>query len=89
MSATCDKCSSHYIDHVHLCPLHAEAEAMRDVLRIAREASNAIRADATAMSRRIATDHPVMAFVRSMDDAARALDAAARPILARIEGRAE
>ena len=34
MSATCDKCYyRHMANSVTLCPLHAEAEAMKDLLR--------------------------------------------------------
>ena len=35
MSATCDACAESAFGGVSLCPLHAEAEAMRDVLRVA------------------------------------------------------
>ena len=33
MSATCDQCSESAFGGVTLCPLHAEAEAMRGALR--------------------------------------------------------
>lgn len=73
MSATCDKCEGIYSVsdgrwHISLCPLHAEAEAMRDVL---------------ARAVRLVEQGSVLAI------AGAGVAAAARPILARIEGKAE
>ena len=73
MSATCDKCWIVLADApgylaITLCPLHAEAEAMRGVL---------------ARAVRLVEQGSALAI------AGAGAAAAARPILARIEGKAE
>lgn len=88
MSATCQACDERH-PYGLLCPLHAEAEAMRDVLAAIQPVIGGWREAIALIEDYGPKDESVGKNMWAALNQIDAFRAAARPILARIEGKAE